>query len=229
MGGPARCGRAVVGATSRGGDPDPVAYQAVCGCGWRSDREHPVPPRPTVVETDAQGRPCGAKWDAWWAAREAAEDRCWEDWTAEHFEPLLGYEPHTQLILARTDGGQRHFLDGRPVHAGARLELLLDDGRWVSVRYEWSWQPDEPPRAYLALGVPTPARAITDAPVVSFALPAPAILRWPSRDEPTCRPAGPATRFATRPASAPRWRATRAQARGASAGQRPVAAQTPAA
>jgi hypothetical protein len=79
-------------------------------------REHPVPPRPDSPR-DERGIPYGPEYDAWIAARETADTACWEDWNAEHYEPLLGYEPHTQLILARTEGGRRHFLDGRPVHA----------------------------------------------------------------------------------------------------------------
>jgi len=35
-----------LGPMRRGGDPDPVAYQAACSCGWRSEREHQVPARP---------------------------------------------------------------------------------------------------------------------------------------------------------------------------------------
>jgi hypothetical protein len=111
--------------THRGGDPDAVAYQAACSCGWRSAREHPVPPRPTDVQCDERGISHGPAWDAWTAALEAASDACWDDWRAEHFDPLLGYEPHTQLIEASDAGGRRHFLDGRPVHAGMMLELLL--------------------------------------------------------------------------------------------------------
>ena len=52
---------------------------------------------------------------------------------AEHFEPLLGYEPPTQWMLCRIEGGPR-FLEARPVHATATLELLLDDGHRHRVR-----------------------------------------------------------------------------------------------
>ena len=150
-----------LGPTRRGGDPDPVAYQAVCGCGWRSEREHSLPPRPADLPRDERGLPYGPEYEAWIAALEASENACWEDWDAEHYQSLLGYEPHTQLILGRTEGGLRHFLDGRPVHAGGMLELLLDDGRWIRVRYEWSWQPEVRPTANVALGVPDPP-AIVD-------------------------------------------------------------------
>jgi hypothetical protein len=141
-----------------------------------------VPPRPDAPR-DERGLRHGPEYEQWIGALEAAENDCWEDWEAEHFEPLLGYEPHTQLILGRDGGGQRHFLDGRPVHAGSSLELLLGEAGWVRVRYEWSWQPDARPTAHLALGVPAPARDLADGPVVSFALPERAILRWPQHRE----------------------------------------------
>lgn len=168
-----------LGPTRRGGDPDPIAVKAVCSCGWRSEREHPIPPRPENLPTDERGLPYGDAYDAWITAREAADNHCFEDWHAEHYQPLLGYEPHTQLILAKSGGGLRHYLDGQPVHAGATLELLLGDGRWVRVRYEWSWHPDRPPTAHLELGLPPGGAGIAEAPVVSFALPSRAILRWP--------------------------------------------------
>jgi len=133
------------------------------------------------MPADERGVPYGPEYEHWIAAREAVDDRCWEDWNAEHYEPLLGYEPHTQLILGRSEGGQRHYLDGRPVHAGDTLELLLDDGCWLRVRYEWSWQPDVAPTAHIALGLPASARKqlSIDPPTTSFALPPRAILRWP--------------------------------------------------
>ncbi len=161
-----------------GGDPDAIAYQAVCSCGWRSQREHPVPPRPTDVPRDEQGLPHGPAWDAWNQALEAADTACYEDWNAEHFEPLLGYEPHQHLVLARDEGGRRHFLDGRPVHAGTTLELLCADGHWLRVRYQWSGD-DRPPTAATALGAPAEAERQGLQPIVEFALPPRAILRWP--------------------------------------------------
>lgn len=163
---------------TRRGEPDPVALRATCSCGWHSEREHAVPPRPDHPR-DERGIGHGPAYDAWIAAHEAAENSCWDDWSAEHFDPLLGYEPSTQLILGRSDGGPRHFLNGHPVHAGSSLELLLADGTWLRIRYEWDWQPDTEPTAYAALGVPAGAENLTDAPLVSFKLPARAILRWP--------------------------------------------------
>jgi hypothetical protein len=170
-----------LGPTTRGSDPEPVARQAVCSCGWRSEREHSVPSRPEDLPRDERGLTYGPESDAYQAALEQTEDACWEDWSAEHFEPMLGYEPATQLILARSDGGPRHYLNGQSVHAGAGLEVLLDDGRWLPVRYEWSFQSASRPTAHFALGTPDEAAGIADGPVVSFELPVRAILRWPQR------------------------------------------------
>jgi hypothetical protein len=94
---------------------------------------------------------------------------------------MLGYEPGSQLILGRSDGGPRHFLNGHPVHAGSSLELLLDDGTWLPIRYEWTWDPAKEPTAYAALAVPAPAKKIIDPSLVQFTLPPGAILRWPER------------------------------------------------
>lgn len=99
------------------------------------------------------------------------------------FDPLLGYEPHTQLIEASDAGGRRHFLDGRPVHAGTTLELLMPDGHWLSGRYEWNFVAGEAPTLDLALGGPAEAQRQGEVPVVSFPLPARAVLRWPQRGE----------------------------------------------
>lgn len=169
------------GGTRRGGEGDAVLVQAACGCGWRSDREHPVPPRPANLPCDERGVSYGPEYDGWIAELEAAEDACWQDWNAEHYQPLLGYEPHTQLILGRGEGGQRHFLDGHPVHAGAALEVLMANGTWLRVRYEWSFADGTLPTAAAALGVPDAAQNFQEPSIVEFALPADAILRWPDR------------------------------------------------
>lgn len=169
------------GGTTRRGDPDAVAYQAACSCGWRSEREHPVPPRPADMPRDERGIPHGPAYDAWISALQAADDACYEDWNAEHFQPMLGYEPHQHLVLGRTEGGRRHFLDGRAVHAGDVLELLAGDGHWLAIRYEWSWDHDTPPTAHTTLGAPPEAERQGLQPTVSFELPPRAILRWPSR------------------------------------------------
>jgi hypothetical protein len=57
-----------------------------------------------------------------------------------------------KLTAGRDEGGDRHFLDGRPVHAGALLELLMPSGKWLAVRYESSWVGGFHPRFILAVG-----------------------------------------------------------------------------
>ena len=132
--------------------------------------------------------PCGLGYDAWIAAREAADSACWEDWNAEQCQVLLGHEPHTQLILGRSDGGPRDYLGGKPVQVSNGLELLTDWGDWLPVRYEWDWNPEHGPRAYYDLGLPAPARGVTEPADGSVALPSPAILRWRSRGQLKGRP-----------------------------------------
>ena len=168
------------GPSHRSSDPPAVAYRAQCSCGWHSDREHPVPPRPADVPRNELGHAHGPAYDAWIAALEAADEACWNDWDAEHFQAMLGYEPHQHLVLGRSDGGPRHFLNGLPVHAGDGLQLLLAGGTWLPIRYEWGWD-DKPPRAYAALGAPPEAVRQDQAPLIEFALPPRAILRWAPR------------------------------------------------
>jgi hypothetical protein len=157
------------GGTSSGPADALVAKQTVCSCGWRSERVHEIGSCPELP---------GPALEAWY---ERASDDCYEDWRAEHYEPILGYEPHTMMIEGESPGGRRHFLDGRPVHAGTTLDLLLPDGHWQRVRYEWSFTRETPPRAYLQLGGPAAAERLDAAPQVSFELPPRAVLRWPER------------------------------------------------
>jgi hypothetical protein len=169
------------GPTTHGSEPDPVAVRAACSCGWHSEREHKLPQRPEEHQAvGGSGRSEVAR-QTWLENLSAADDACWEDWRTEHYSPLLGYEPDTLLILGRTEGGLRHFLNGEPVHAGARLELQLDGGNWLPVRYEWSFSETTPPMAYVALALPEPAQGIAGPPLIQFALPTDAILRWPQR------------------------------------------------
>ncbi len=53
------------------------------------------------------------------------------------------------LTLGYEDGGYRHFLRGKPVHAGEQLRLWRD-GKWVWARYEWDWNTAHDPALYLA-------------------------------------------------------------------------------
>ena len=67
--------------------------------------------------------------------------------------------------------GLRHYLAGRPVHAGEGLEVCLS-GFWVPVRYEWNFSRQSPPmlfaegaelRPYSKLEYRWPAKAVGDA------------------------------------------------------------------
>lgn len=87
--------------------------------------------------------------------------------------------------------GPRHYLDGRPVHAGETLEIrfaaaakarLVDtndaqEGIWLRGRYEWNFQPGSRPVFYLELGN---AEGGGCAALAEFRIPPPAILRWPA-------------------------------------------------
>ena len=73
----------------------------------------------------------------------------------------------------RNGGGDRHYLAGKAVHCGTALELLVQGGRWVPVRYELA---RGEPVAYLHLGGPGERFGATD--VVHFDLPTDAVLRW---------------------------------------------------
>jgi hypothetical protein len=52
------------------------------------------------------------------------------------------------LLLGEDAGGARHFLGGKPVHAGAHLFVLSSIG-WMAGRYEWSYGVDQPGRLYV--------------------------------------------------------------------------------
>lgn len=144
----------------------------VCTCGWRGGRYR-------AFGVDAEGR-------RWWpeatdADMEAEDDAAYREWRQDHMAPLIDPLPENRLVLGNDAGGRRHFLAGRPVHAGTGLELRLLDGVWVRIRYEWNWDPKRRPDAYLGLGGPGEAIGPewTPAPV-SFPLPELAELRWPA-------------------------------------------------
>lgn len=44
-----------------------------------------------------------------------------------------------KLVKGRDDGGERYYLNDRPVHCGDALELRLPGDRWTRVRYEMSF------------------------------------------------------------------------------------------
>ena len=54
-----------------------------------------------------------------------------------------------RLDLRLEAGGLRYYLDGKPIHAGDLLELLLDDGSWALGRYEWNYRKEDPPWFYV--------------------------------------------------------------------------------
>lgn len=124
------------------------AHVAVCGCGWQGGT-HP----PTEEGYEAAG----------------------DEWHERHWRPLVTPAPEQRLVLDSDGGGRRHFLDGRAVHCGTALELLLGGGTWVGIRYETA---GGEPVAYVALGGPGEAFAATDT--VQFSIPADAVLRWPA-------------------------------------------------
>jgi hypothetical protein len=42
-------------------------------------------------------------------------------------------------IIRHDPDGPRYYLADEPLHAGDMLELLTDDGSWVTGRYEYYW------------------------------------------------------------------------------------------
>ena len=67
-----------------------------------------------------------------------------------------------EMTFTRRSPGSHYFLQGEPIHAGDVLELLLDDGEWQPVRFEWSTEPDRKPIVVInqetALALPDQAR-----------------------------------------------------------------------
>lgn len=76
------------------------------------------------------------------------------------------FDAEGRLTFQRRSSGRRYFLGGRGVHAGDLLEMLLADGRWQPVRFEWNYQAAD--RPILFTNEET-----------GFALPEGARFRWP--------------------------------------------------
>lgn len=76
-----------------------------------------------------------------------------------------------RIILRDAPGGERHHLDGRPIHCGDVLELQTHIG-WLPVRYEASWYGEAIKRAILVANVPGANLVIV--------LHTDAFYRWPS-------------------------------------------------
>lgn len=74
------------------------------------------------------------------------------------------------LVFGRDHGGFRHFLDGKPVHCGTGLELLLHGDRWAWVRYEARLI--EPVEIRLYLELPGPSIPVPFHEAMRF--------RWPT-------------------------------------------------
>jgi hypothetical protein len=93
------------------------------------------------------------------------------------------------LRLVGEPSGPRHYLDGRPVHAGETLELAIAAAAtgnpdpawplWLRGRYEWSFHAGERPTFYLELG-DGKAESGECVGLAEFKLPEAAVLRWPS-------------------------------------------------
>ena len=96
-----------------------------------------------------------------------------------------GYRPGPLTLRdEREYGGWRHYLDGKPVHAGTLLELQI--GRfelgpgWLWGRYEWGFDPGRAPMLVVRLPAwedrPDPEHAVATT-ELCLTLPAGAILR----------------------------------------------------
>ena len=94
-----------------------------------------------------------------------------------------------RLEVQKEPGGLRHYLAGKPVHAGMPLELLMADGSWLSGRYENKRYEDGllarfhfDVRCKTAIHeVANDPRSPTAYPDASCDLPPDAELRWPKR------------------------------------------------
>jgi hypothetical protein len=85
--------------------------------------------------------------------------------------PRSGTSGRPLVLGIDGDDERRHFLAGRVVSFGDRLELALADERWIAGRYEWSGREGEP--AHLRV-------AFSGGGDHAIPLPASALLRWPS-------------------------------------------------
>lgn len=55
------------------------------------------------------------------------------------------HEDGDALELRLVPGGARHFLADEPIHTGDTLEVLLENGRWLTGRYAWTSRPSDAP------------------------------------------------------------------------------------
>ena len=99
---------------------------------------------------------------------EIASDRC---------------EAGDTIRLQQIDGRMTHVLEGRVVENGDRIELLLDDGRWIGGEYYWSGATARWPGLRIILGQPRKDSAAAGGERTSptqavLALHPDAVLRW---------------------------------------------------
>lgn len=177
---------------------DVAVFQAACSCGWRSPRFRAPPGTswwPSYVELPKLHEDlrdlARDLWSQHWRLPDAlaarAQVRVPRD--APPVLPASGSGRGGHLSLVDEPGGLRHYLLGQPVHAGACLELMLSDGRWVPGRYE-NARGDDYLQALFYFDVscvsaaPDWAGAVPNTPTLLEArveLTGGAMLRWPRR------------------------------------------------
>lgn len=52
------------------------------------------------------------------------------------------------LELRDEESGLRHYLEGRPLHAGDLVSVFTKEHGWCDGRYEWSYREDSPPSVW---------------------------------------------------------------------------------
>ena len=88
------------------------------------------------------------------------------------------------LILDKDEGGLRHFLEGKPVHGGDGLEILLPGGKCLRGRYEWGFKESLPAKLHVKLGGSWENRQddedfVPCVPEIAADIPPGTVLRWP--------------------------------------------------
>jgi hypothetical protein len=86
-----------------------------------------------------------------------------------------------KLELRRERGMLRHYLDGELVEVGARLEVLLRGGQWITGSYDWNGVEARWPGLRFELGGPweVDSSSMPRPPSGVMALHPDAMLRWP--------------------------------------------------
>ena len=90
--------------------------------------------------------------------------------------------PRSTLELREEpDGDLRHFLDDKPIHAGAGLEMLFAGDVWLEGRYEWTFKREDRPVLFFQLGGSWEANPDAEPLEIVVGIPPQALLRWPRR------------------------------------------------